>query len=182
MNIRTCAAGLVVIGASLAAYWHFSPYLTLKAMRDAAQSKDADAFNERVDYPRVRESLKGQISALMAESMGQADSGVSVLGTMLGMAVVNPLVDALVRPETVMRSMQNGEFKPLQQPGRADGVAPDANGRKVEWLLERKSMNRLIAYAHEEGQSAPSKEFGLVFERQGFVDWKLTEIRLKLPK
>ena len=33
--------------------------MMLKSMRDAAQANDADAFNDKVDYPKVRESLKG---------------------------------------------------------------------------------------------------------------------------
>ncbi len=146
-------------------------------MRNAAQSRDADAFSDRVDYPRVRESLKGQLAALMAESLGKSDGGLPALGTMLGMALVQPMVDALVRPETVMRAMQTGEFGLLPE-GR-QGSSTDASAqKKLEWTLERKGMNRIVVQAREAGQTGPGKDFGLVLDRQGFADWKLTEIRL----
>ncbi|UUZ77388.1 DUF2939 domain-containing protein [Polaromonas sp. P1(28)-13] len=63
--------------------------------------KDADAFNERVDYPKLRESIKGQLSALLGEQMAKTqDAGnpFAALGSMLGMAMVDRFVDAMVRP------------------------------------------------------------------------------------
>jgi hypothetical protein len=77
----------------------------------------------------------------------------------------------------VMRSMQNGEFKPVPNIGK-DAPSGESEQKKVEWSLERKGMNKVIAHAQEPGQPELNKDFGLVFERNGFADWKLTEIRL----
>lgn len=177
MKTKSILAALVLAVAGIGSYWYFSPYLTIKSMRDAAQTADADAFNDKVDYPKVRESLKGQMSAMMAEKLGPTDNGFAAFGAMLGMAVVNQMVDAMVRPEMVMRSMQNGEFKSMPNAGK-DTPSGQADQKKVEWILDRKSANKVIAYSQEFGQAAPNKDFGLVFERSGFADWKLSEIRI----
>ena len=183
MKTKPIVAALVITGAGIGGYWHYSPYLAIKTMRDAAQAKDADAFNEKVDYPKVRESFKGQMSAVMAEKIGPADNGFAAFGAMLGMAMVNQVVDAFVRPEMVMWSMQSGEFKPGPTIGKdTPSEAPEKKKEKVEWTLERKGINKVIAYAQKPGQPAPDKDFGLVFARDGFADWKLTEIRLNSLK
>lgn len=184
MKTKPLVAALVIAGTGIGGYWYYSPYLSINAMRDAAQAKDADAFNDKVDYPKVRENLKGQLSAVMAEQMGSTsngDNGFAALGAMLGMAMINQMVDAFIRPEMVMRSMQNGEFKPVPTLGK-DKPAGEPEPQKVQWTLERKGTNKVIARAQEPGQPAPNQDFGLVLERYGFADWKLTEIRLNTAK
>lgn len=180
MNTKPLVAALVIAGAGIGGYWYYSPYLSIQAMRDAAQAKDADAFNDQVDYPKVRENLKAQLSAKMVDSLGttgNADNGFAALGAMLGMAMINPMVDAFVSPEMVMRSMQQGDFKPVPPLGQ-DNPTGETEPKKVEWTLERKGTNKVIARTQEPGQPEPNQDFGLVLERYGFADWKLTEIRL----
>ena len=61
-KIAALAAALIVIASG--ALWYFeSPAWTLKGMKDAAQSNDADALNAYVDYPSLRESLKAELMA-----------------------------------------------------------------------------------------------------------------------
>jgi hypothetical protein len=177
MKTKPILAAVAVASASVGGYWYYSPYLVLNDMREAAQRKDADAFNERVDYPRLRESMKGQMSAVMAESAAaSSNNGFAAFGAMLGMALVNQMVEALVRPESVMRAMQSGDM----EQGSASthpGTQSEANKKPVEWSLERKNVDKIIAYRQVSGKEV-DKDVGLVFERNGFADWKLTEIRL----
>jgi len=167
--------------AGIGAYWHYSPYLAIKQMRTAAEQKDADTFNAHVDYPRLRESFKGQVAAMMTERMASAGSSsgeLEGLGAALGLALINPLIDAMVRPEMVMHSMQEGKFKPLpgisKEPTNANTSEP---AKEPKWEYERKGSDKLIAYAVDpEGKE--DARIGVVFERSGFANWKLTEIRL----
>ena len=116
MNIRigkSAFAAILVALLAVAAYWYWSPFLAIREMQFAAKANDADAFNSHVDYPRLRESVKGQFSALMAEQIGKSTDSknpFAALGTMLGLAMVDKFVDAMVRPEVVMRGMQSGQF------------------------------------------------------------------------
>jgi type II secretion system protein G len=254
--------------ASVASYWYWSPYLTMRKMQHAAASADADSFSDYVDYPALRDSLKGQISARMTRDLEkQADSGDglaqagSALGSMLGLVMVDKIVDAVVRPETVMQAMQSGKVQlrgsaprteeskevaatvdiqtltqaltlykldhgryPTQKEGLQILVTPapgDASGRNYleklpsdpwghayqytipgknsaefdithlppraatdtpeavarNWLTERKGVDKILIHI---GQESGLSNTGptLVMRREGFANWKLTEIRL----
>lgn len=178
MNKRVFAAALVTVCA-VGSYWYFSPYLAMRNIQQAAQKKDADAFNARVDYAKVRDSLKGQMSAMVAEQLGQSSNGAESFGSMLGLALVNQMVEAFVRPEVVMHAMQEGDLRP--GPAKSSSSHPDQNSpdqNKIEWLFERHGVDKIIATGRRPDQPENTIGPGFVFERSGFADWKLTEIRL----
>jgi hypothetical protein len=192
-SVRTAAVAGVLAVSAIAGYWYWSPHLAIRNMQAAAQAKDADAFNDYVDYPKLRESFKGQFSALMVDRLGEskaAENPFAALGTMMAMAMVGNLVDAMVRPEAVMHIMQDGK---LAQPGKPSSDAPPGpsgtapqtgtasdGGDKPKWDYERKGANKLIAYAVDPNKpdAAAPDRFGVVFQRSGFADWKLTEVRM----
>jgi hypothetical protein len=169
---------LLVLAIGIAGYWWYSPILVLHRMQDAAARNDADGINERVDYPALRESLRGQFAASLAKHVGQpADNPLSALGNMIGMAVVNQMIDTLVRPETIAAAMATGRMRP-QPP--ASAPAQDKARTKMEWLTERQGVDRMIAHPHDPGQPVDPKAPAFVFVRHGFADWKLAEVRLAL--
>ena len=187
MASKTIKAAVATIALAIGAYWYWSPLLAVRQLQSAAQARDAEAFNAQVDYPRLRENLKGQLSDLMAEKMGktaESDNPLAALGSMIGMAVANPLVDAMVRPETVMQAMRNGDFGLLKSPqARAPapvGTSPAPESSQPKWTYERTNVNQLIIYPIDPAKPEEStrERTGLVFERSGFADWKLTQIRL----
>jgi type II secretion system protein G len=263
------AVGVLVI-AGVAAYWYWSPYLVMRQMRNAAVSADADNFNDHVDYPKLRESLKGQLSARIAGELGrQSRSGNeferagSALGSMLGLALVDKMVDAVVRPEMVMRAMENGKFQlqnggqrneesketaaqvdistlttavklykldhgvyPTGQQGLQILVDPSAGpgsggtyldklpmdpwgrpyryaspgkdgadfeitylppppdtadspkNRAPAWRTERKGADKVFVYVGKDDTASKKADTAFVMRREGFANWKLTEIRL----
>ena len=190
MSIKAAAAGLLIaVAAATGGYWYYSPMLSMKSMQSALEQRDADAFNQHVDYERLRESFKGQMSAMMAEQMGSSGtSGAGALGAMLGLAMVNQMVDAFIRPEVVMRLMQSGEMdsagrdgRPKQSSGSSGPSGskgtPDS-GDDIRWEVERKGFNRVIAYRMESGETDTTRALGVVFERYGFSQWKVTELRM----
>jgi type II secretion system protein G len=260
------AAGILVL-AGIGAYWYWSPYLVMRQMREAAIHADADEFNDHVDYPKLRESLKGQLSArITGEMANQSNSGNdferagAAFGSMLGLALVDRMVDAVVRPEMVMRAIENGKFQlqdggkqetreaaakvdiamlsqavklykldhgvyPTEQQGlqilvdpaaRPDGMGnyidklpsdpwgrpfqyanpgresaafeiyhlpppaseSDTTARKAAWRSERKGVDKIIVYLDTNDAPARKNEAAFVMRREGFANWKLTEIRL----
>ena len=197
MTSKVIKAAAVAVVVAVAGYWYWSPILVVRQLQSAAQKKDADAFNEHVNYPKLRENLKGQFSAMFADKLGSpadsdndfAKAGAS-LGTIIGMAVANPLVDAMVRPETIMRAVQDGQLSPkATQPsdapaasvGKPDNqVGAESKEEKLKWTYERKGVDKLIAYATDpkKPDEKNQEKFGIVLQRSGFADWKLTEVRL----
>jgi hypothetical protein len=178
-------AGLLV-PAAIAAYWYWSPYLAMHQMRNAVASADAGSFNEHVDYPKLRESLKGQFSARITGGLSarpHSDNAIAnagaALGSMLGLALVDKMVDAVVRPETVMQAMKNGTLRTREQAPESKDTAPggaDPQARKVDWHTERQGADQMLVYVNSAAQD--KRETAFVLHRDGFANWKLTEIRL----
>jgi Protein of unknown function (DUF2939) len=190
MNIRiskSALAAMFVAVFAVAAYWHWSPFLAIREMQSAAKVNDADAFNTHVDYPRLRESLKGQFSSLMAEQMAKSTDSKNpsaAFGTMLGLSMVDKLVDAMVRPKTVMRGMRSGQFGRTSSPPDADtgtSASPSNESEKPKWSYVRKGTDKLIAYP-QGGAEPADKKVAIVFERSGFAKWKITELRIQSLK
>jgi hypothetical protein len=176
-KLKIAFSALLALVLSFGAFWYFSPYLVMNNMVNAAKSKDADKFNEFVDYPSLRESLKGQFSAKMAEVMGkQSSNPFGALGAMLGMTMINQMVDALVRPELVMKMMEEGK---TQQPTKSDNdkqTTAEANKKAPQWEFERKGTDLVLATPILENSKDSQPVF--VFRRTGYANWKLTEVRL----
>jgi uncharacterized protein YbjT (DUF2867 family) len=152
-------------------------------MRKAAEQKDFQAFGERVDYVKVRESVKSQLATRLAGQMqadadeGQSSKGFKALGAAFAMVVASPLIDAMVRPEFVMAALTKGEIEVV--PGEvkeAVGVVVPPKG-KPQWAFDRQGANKLVAFAKDPENPGEIKA-GLVFERSGFADWKLTGLNL----
>jgi len=194
MKKPSTAIVLLVAVLAVAVYWYASPYWALYALKTAAERHDAETFNDHVDYPRLRESVKGQLTAFMAGQMrgpGRSADDVGragmALGAMFGMAIADRLVDAFVRPEMVMRFMNEarwGESPATRDATPAGPEAPqgagDEPGRrkpKTQWTSERPGVDKLVVYASDDSTGA-SGRIGLVLERSGFAHWKLTEVRM----
>lgn len=168
-----------------AAYWYYSPLIALHQMRTAAREHDAASFNARVDYPRLRESVKAQLTAVMNEAVkprqgaGGGDAGKlgADLGKMLGMALADKMVDAMVNPEFVMGAMARGSVEPNRRgENKPDAPEPGAAKPEPKYTSERVGLDKFIMHLESDkpGQPGPS----LVLHRHGFASWKLAEVIL----
>ncbi|MBS0594562.1 MAG: DUF2939 domain-containing protein [Proteobacteria bacterium] len=173
------------------AYWYWSPLIALHELQTAAQARDTDAFNRHVDYAKLRDSLKSQLGAKVADAMGDGSAGANAgaaLGTMLGMAIADRMIEVLVRPEVVMMAMSDGVLS--EAAGHAAGAVGAGAGAgagepkrpAVEWTLDHEGVDRVVAYASIPGKGAAGGATGFVFDRDGFAGWKLTGVRLPQGK
>jgi hypothetical protein len=182
LQLRLLGAAAFVVAAGIAAYWYWSPYLAVRELREAAMNADAVRFNERVDFPRLRDSLKAQLVQGSGSQARDGDGG-DKFGGMLANALVGALIDAAVRPETIMVAMREGRFKVEHSAGpndRAQGEKSDR--RKPVWHTERRGFDTVLFHVRQDdgtGSSGSAKDdIALVMQRHGFADWKLTDIRL----
>jgi hypothetical protein len=166
---RLGAALAVVVGVCVGAYWYLSPYYAMFMLQRAAEARDAEAVNQRVDYQALRESLKGQFAARM---------GPASTANMPGVALVNQMIDFLVRPEALMDAMRTGGLPSPTALG-SRRAAPD---RRPQWRFERSGVDSVTAYPLDPKNPTPERVFGLVFQRQGFAAWRLSGIRLPPEK
>lgn len=180
MKSRSLATFPIVLGL-LAAYWYVAPYLALMAMKSAAEKQDAEAFNARVDYPRLRENLRIELLAALgggAKNSNAASDPMQGMGEDLAKAMVMPLIDELVRPEVVMRAMTEGKLQ-RQRKGTANNAPQEKhqNGMdSIDWRTERSGMNRFVVWVRGKAD-AENRQVGMIFEQSGFSNWKLTGIQ-----
>jgi hypothetical protein len=148
---------------AVAAYWYWSPLLVIHQMKEAVRAHDVEAFNSHVDFPALRESMKDEIAGR------SGDGAFDGLARMLGGVVV----DAMVRPEAVMFVLEHGDFAKKKQRERPEGDMPrdepPPSETKPKWVSEREGVNRYVVH---------NDHIALVLVRNGFADWKLSEMRL----
>jgi hypothetical protein len=155
-------AALLAVAVAVAAYWYWSPLLVVHQMKEAVRVHDVEAFNSHVDFPALRENMKDDIAGK------PSDDALSGFGRLLGGVVV----DALVRPEAVMFVLEHGDFakkRSERHEERERGEEPASGEAKPKWVTERDGVNRYIVR---------NDKVALVFVRNGFADWKLSELRL----
>ena len=164
-------------------YWWFSPYLALYSMKAAIKMHDGEGFNNYVDYPLLRESIKQQYLARVAQAQTpSARAGVEREGPVAGtppMPLLDTFINSLVRPAFVMRAMEEAKI-----PAPGDYRGPESQvelgarkeKEKVDWVFQREGTQRFIAYGGRPG--VVGKKLGFVFSRFGFASWRLTHVRL----
>lgn len=171
-SVAICATGAVVL-ALLAASVYASPYWQLRQLRAAVERHDADAVSAHVDFPALRDSVKGQLMASVSRDLAAQESTNPLvgLGKSMALAFLNPMVDALVSPAGVIAMMENGKVN-LARRRSADDAQPqrDEHG-KPEYAAAYRGWDKFaLTWKGSEG--------GLVFTRHGLWGWKLSGIEL----
>jgi hypothetical protein len=162
-KIAAVAADLMIIAAS--SLWYFeSPAWTLKGMKDAAQSHDADALNAYIDYPALRASLKAELKARMISEAQKDRSGLGALGMALGSAVMGPMIDGLVSPSGMRTALFASQYENAQTPASALHVPEKP-------MIVRRNFSEFLVTAKDRPNS------GLVFKRHG-LSWMLSGVEL----
>ncbi|MFL6635173.1 MAG: DUF2939 domain-containing protein [Massilia sp.] len=158
-RIPVLAAGALLLVAVTS---FASPWWTLHSLRGAAARHDGGAVAAQVDFPALRTSVKEQMQASLKRDMGY--------GAGLAMALVNPLVDAVVTPAGVAAMVEHGKVsigKAHPAPAAAEPAPPSD---KPHYALRYRGWNSFAVTADDGGS--------FVFRRDGLWRWKLAGIEL----
>jgi hypothetical protein len=175
---------MLAVLVAIAAYWYFSPYLVIHEIDAAVRARDVDGLDDHVDYPRLRDSLKSQLdarlTAKMASTDGSSRGGLAAFGLAIVTGVTDRMVDAMVQPNSVMMMLSRAKLSAPVAPGQppATPAVPDHSNQAARWVFKRESLDRLVAFAPDDQNGALETRFGVVFERDGFANWKLVGIHL----
>lgn len=171
-----------VIGVAIAAgVVYASPYWTVHQMRQAIVENNAEKFSDNVDFPVLRENLKAQFMANVAEKMDAPElkgNPFAAFGQMMAVNFVNQMVETMVTPSGVMVMLQSAKAKPQIAAGQANTpteTSTGANGKKpVEYTLSYEGWSTVKAHAKE----ADSSTGTFIFKRDGLLGWKLSGVDL----
>jgi hypothetical protein len=100
-----------VVAAAAGVWFYFTPHLAVQNMKEAADERDANKLSRYIDFPAVRESMKATLNAKLMSEMAKnkkSDSPFAGLGAAFAMAMVGPMVDAMVTPEALTMMMSRG--------------------------------------------------------------------------
>lgn len=142
-------------------------------MKSAAEARDAARLADYVNFPALKESLKGSVNAKIAASTSKEMAGnpFGAPGMALAAAMIGPMVDALVTPENLSLMMKGS--KP--QPGRP-AEESKSNDADVNVSMSYETFDRFVVTVGKKG--ATETPIGFVFLRDGLISWKLSALRL----
>lgn len=154
--------------------FYFSPYIAVYNMKNAAEKQDADALSRYVDYPALRESLKANFNAMMASEIAQSDNPFGALGTALGAALVNQMIDAFITPESLAMMIKGEE----PQIGNTEKQHTEKSASKVEaeTSMSYEGLNQFVVKVKDKSSSEDPVRF--IYKRAGIISWKLSALRL----
>jgi len=157
-------AGVYLIG---------SPYLTVYRMKSAAERHDGPGLSEFIEFPSVRQSLKDQLNAHLANEMASdpdmADNPFSAIGTALAGTLAEKMVDAYVTPAGISRLMSGASLS-----DKGDSSSYGSNPLDGASMGYQSFDRFAITVKDDQGENI---EF--VLRRRG-IGWKLTD--LVMPK
>ena len=156
--------------------WYLaSPYIALHQMRTAAENRDAEALSEHIDFPALKEDLKASFSAkMMAEAAkAQSDEPFAAAGSALAMAMIGPMIDAMVTPQAVAMMMKGEKPSPTNMAEQSSEPQREPNVS-----ASYKGLNTFAVTVSEPEDQTSS--FKLIFKRHGFFNWKLTSAELPM--
>lgn len=169
-------AGAAAVCVAAAGLVYASPYLALRSIAKAIENKDADTVAEYVDFPALRESIKGQMLVRMQSEMDKSpemkNNPFAGFGQMLAMGLVDKMTETLVSPAGVMLMLEKG------RPGKpadvaAAGVGVDTQGSKPrkDFAVDYQGWSKV--FVHPKNQPG-----GFIFKRDGLMGWKLVAVKM----
>jgi len=174
---RTTGIILGIVAVLAAGYAAASPYLAVRAMRDAAMAGDAAGVAEHVDFPAVKDSLKANLAASMMERAGSTPDAnpMAEAGAMFAMAFMGPMIDAMVSPEGLTALMKHGAL-PKPDLHEADRGPSAPTETQLDTRMRYRDWSTFVVTIDD--TSDPDAPVGLVFRRHGLTAWKLTSLDL----
>lgn len=157
---------LLIFGAFIG-----SPYLAASNLQKAAMTGQAAELEGKIDFPRVRERLKSQLTRALIREFEKdpslRDNPFSRFGVLLATAMVDKLVDAYVTAEGLAAILAGAK------PSEGSSKVSNSNiAYDYRWV----GMNSVVVDAQDPKLNKRGPSF--VFERRGFTSWVLVSIEL----
>ena len=159
-------------------FLYFTPHLAVLNMKKAVEENDAERLSYYVDYPSLRESLKGTITATLANKIGTSPNRGfgEAIGAVFAVAFMNPLIDSVVTPEglaALMKRKINKERGTELPETKRNSAQNQSYG---DTSMGYKGFDQFIVKFHGENPSEEPVQF--IFKRKGILSWKLSALRL----
>lgn len=175
---RLLLAALAVVLVLAAAWLAAGPWLAVRGISQALESRDTAALARHVDFPRLQASLRAQVQDRLVRAAG-ADVASHPLGAMAlaaasGMAGAG--VDLAATPEGVAALLQ-GHVLWQRVHGRHAGADAGWEVEPARPLQDARLRYVSPSRATVTVEHAPGRASTWVLQRQG-LRWRLVDVRL----
>jgi hypothetical protein len=165
-SILITIAAVLIVGA----WFWASPYFAIAGLRNALIQNDTSELEERVDFPRLRENVKMQMSTFMMAGMKEQlkDNPFAALGLALATKLTDVMVDSMVTPAGMLTLMD------LKTDGASE-TSGFALMTSSEFAIRRDGLDGFELQTAKDGDQMPTFRF----KRDG-IGWRL--VGLQMPK
>lgn len=181
--MKKFVAVVLVLLLALAGWWFSGPYLTVHGLAQAIEQRDTTRLERYVDFPRVRLSLRAQVSDYMVRQAGPdlAGSPFGALLYGLGDQLGGAAVDTVITPMGIGALLQGHA---LYKRGRNelqgnDSWAPTQPAQPLKQAKGR--FERLDRFVVEVDRGAGQPPLQVVLEPQG-PRWRVVDLRNAVPQ
>lgn len=167
---------IALLAVLLAVYAATGPYRTVSAIKTALVEQDPEALAEHIDFPVLRQNVKEQLNAFMAEKLVDelSDNPFAGVAAALGSRLIDTMVDAMVTPAGLARAMEGRKAARSLRDTNSDPRPKRANlFRRARYAYD--SWHQCSVYVPRQ----QGNEVRFVFRRAG-LSWNLTNIHLPL--
>ena len=180
LNLRIVVGVVTALALLFVVAYFGSPYMAARSFVDAAKSGNRDRIEAAVDFPRVRDSLKSQMAAMMATKLksdpSMANNPFAGLAMLMVPALIDKAVDMYVTPDGMSALVQQ------RDPTAATG-STSAQTAQSPQTAQTKTSTSWITFDRFRATALGAdrdKDVSLIFERRGLFGWRV--IRLELPQ
>ena len=168
---------LALIALLAVAAYAALPYWSAYSLAQAFRTGDREVLERRVDWERLRASLKDDLSAAMVAGLqgaGPRNDVAAALGVAFGPALIDNMLQSVVNPASVAELARRAAAPGEGEGGVPDEMAEDPLGA-VRWAFFIGPSEFLVTVSDEK---LDGEDVDLYFERSG-LSWRL--VRVKLP-
>lgn len=154
--------------------WFFaSPFVFLYNLRQDAINGRTEILAEKVDFPKVREDLKGQFANHFATRDTPSNDVFSGLKSAIGPKIANGLIDNIVTPQGIAKALKSGKFNGKDKKDSSKKEPMPNIG--MDW--QNPNSVTIILKTKTDGKTS---KLGIRLNRRDFVSWKIVGIEVPM--
>ncbi len=168
---------ILLVGVLLWVALAFSPFIGFYRLAAAVQSRDAALLEERVDFPRLRQSLAEQIVKEYQSLTGKQKRTFGGVPTGFVLMLADPIISRYLNAESLIDILTEGDAGKGGEISLPDAPFSNSSWRNAWdlWWNSRHDIKNFYVYLPPENTRA--ERYGLRLSLQDW-QWKLTGIEL----
>ena len=168
---------ILLVGVILWVAFAFSPLIGFYRLAAAVQSRDAAALQERVDFPRLRQSLAEQVVKEYQSLTGKQKATFGGVPTGFVLMLADPIIAKYLNAESLMNILIEGDTGKGSEISLPDAPFSNSSWRNAwdVWWNSRHDIRNFYVYLPPEKTRAD--QYGLRLSLRDWR-WKLTGIEL----